>query len=113
MTSTTTPHTGGGYRSIRRAHWPQKSPPAGHTLSIGDYPTAGLTFDPVKEQLYITVQSNIPQGFTVDEVIQVQMASNGLTIQSVVDSYPLSELVGHTPDQNAHVAGTTFDQLPT
>ncbi|MGB9365254.1 MAG: hypothetical protein WCE79_04490, partial [Xanthobacteraceae bacterium] len=86
--------------------------PAGHTFSIGDYPTAGLFFDPAKEQLYITVQSNIPQGFTVDEVIQVQMAANGQSISSVVDSYPLSELVGHTPDQNAHAAGDAYDQLP-
>ena len=87
--------------------------PAGHVLSIGDTPTAGLTFDPVTEQLYITVQSNIPQGFTVDEVIQVQMSANGQTIASIVDSYLLSELVGHTPDPNAHAAGGTYDQLPT
>jgi hypothetical protein len=33
--------------------------PAGHSLAIGDIPTAGLTFDPLNEQLYITVQGNI------------------------------------------------------
>ena len=87
--------------------------PAGHTLSIGDYPTAGLVFDAVKEQLYITVQSNDPQGFTVDEVIQVQMAADGLSIASVVDFYLLSELAGHEPDNNAHAAGGAYDQLPT
>jgi 6-phosphogluconolactonase (cycloisomerase 2 family) len=87
--------------------------PAGHTFSIGDVPTAGLTFDPVKEQLYITVQSNDPQGFTVDEVIQAQMAADGKSITGAVNSYSLSVLDGHTPDANSHAVGGTYDQLPT
>ncbi|MEJ1970315.1 MAG: DUF4347 domain-containing protein [Rhizomicrobium sp.] len=85
--------------------------PGGTLLAYGDTPQGGLAIDPQTQQIYITVQSGTNANAT-DQVLVGQLASNGLSVTSIVNTYSYATLDGQTHAANEHITGTAFDTLP-
>ena len=102
--------------------------PGGVTLGSEQEPPSGLAIDPATQQLYISVQSDpgqpgnsppTPPVTGPDEVLVGQLSADGHSISSVVTTYSISSLIGHTAQtagsgiEASHVEDLAFDQLPT
>src|SRR6185295_4217879 len=71
----------------------------------------GLSYDRQTGQLYISDVED-PTSSSDRHIVQLQMSADGKSVTSVIATFTVDQLVGHSADPNAYPQGTMFDLLP-
>ena len=87
-------------------------------VNLGNSIAAGLSLDPVSQQLYVSLAryssgtSTAPTA-NANHVLVYQLSADGHSLASLVANYTLTQLEGQAPtDNNSHPGASVWNQLP-